>query len=210
MIKVGFLEDDQAYLHQLKQTIHLEPNIQCVYAQSTIADFWKRLPPKLSVDLLFLDIMLPDGSGIDQLGKLNRRFPRAKIIMHTQIEEQKALLKSFSNGAAGYLLKDFPPHKLPSFIQTVYKGGALLSPRMARWLIQHFQPKVDHQFPLTEKEVQLLRFFAEGYSYEETAQFMGVSIDGVKYHVKNIYNKLNVNNKVDAIRILNNLDSGLE
>lgn len=87
-------------------------------------------------------------------------------------------------------------------IKTVQNGGALISPRMARMLVEYFKPPQHTSLELlSHKEAQLLRLFYEGNTYEESASILGLSIDGVKYHVKNIYRKLNVDNKVDALRV---------
>ena len=148
----------------------------------------------------FIDIDLPGQSGTTALTKLRHRFASSSLVMLTQHESKDQLFKAFANGASGYLIKDFQITQLPKFILTVKKGGALISPQMARWIVEYFNPPKASHSDLTTNELQLLRLFAEGKSYEASAKILSISVNGVKYHVKNIYSKLNVNNKIDAIR----------
>lgn len=200
MIRIAFIEDDPFYLQGLKTAIHLQPEMVCAIAAGSIDDFWKEIPDRATLDIIFIDIDLPGRSGVEALPSLRRRFPDAELVMLTQYEDRDKLLQSFANGATGYLLKDFPIMQLPSHISTLVKGGALISPPMARYVVEYFRPPQRTSSQLTSKEVQLLRLFSEGRSYEEAAQILGLTVDGVKYRVKKIYGKLNVDNKIDAIR----------
>lgn len=202
MIKIGSIEDDLTYQQSLKASLHLEPDMTCLISAGSIEQFWKILPTRAQLDILFIDIDLPGQSGLEALPALRQRFPDADLVMLTQIEEKEQLLQAFTSGATGYLLKDFPALQLPSFIRIVRNGGALISPQMARWVIEYFNPPKANPNVITTKEEQLLKLFAEGYSYQEAANVLGISVDGVKYHVKKVYTKLNVNNKIDAIRAI--------
>lgn len=204
MIKIAFIEDDSHYLQSMRAAIHLQPEMVFTIGAGCIADFWKELPRRATLDIIFIDIDLPGQSGLEALPKLRRRFPKAELVMLTQHEERDKLLQSFTNGATGYLLKDFPIMQLPTHIHTLMKGGALISPQMARWVVEYFNPPKGTSLKLTPKELQLLRLFSEGKSYEESAHLLGLTIDGIKYRVKKIYSKLNVDNKTDAIRFIQN------
>ena len=202
MLKVAFIEDDPIYRQSISASLRLQPDVTCLVSAGSVEEFWEALPSRAEIDILFLDIDLPGQSGLEALPALRQRFPRADLIMLTQFEGREQLLQAFSSGATGYLLKDFPALQLPSFIQIVRKGGALISPQMARWVIEYFNPPKTGQASLTAKELQLLNLFADGHSYQEAAQILGISVDGVKYYVKKLYNKLNVNNRIDAIRAI--------
>lgn len=202
MIRIGFIEDDYSYLQSLRSAIQIQPEMVFAIGTGSIAEFWQKLPDRARLDILFIDIDLPGQSGLEALPKLRRRFPKAELVMLTQHEGRDQLLQSFANGATGYLLKDFPIIQLPTHIHTLMKGGALISPQMARWVVEYFNPPKGSSLKLTVKELQLLRFFSEGKSYEESAHILGITVDGVKYRVKKIYSKLNVNNKIDAIRLI--------
>lgn len=200
MIRLGFIEDDYYYLRSLQITIHLQPELVCALATQSVEQFWEELPERARLDILFIDIDLPGQSGLDALPQLRKRFPEAELVMLTQHEERDSLLQAFTRGASGYLLKDFPLNQLPAQINTLRKGGALISPRMARWIVEYFNPPKKSESPLTTKEIQLLRLFSDGKTYEEAARALRISVDGVKYRVKKIYAKLNVDNKLDALR----------
>ncbi|WP_282783323.1 response regulator [Phaeodactylibacter xiamenensis] len=200
MIKIALIEDDAAYLYSLRHRIQLQPDIRCLITASSVKSFWETLPRLASIDIVFIDIDMPEMSGIEALPGLRKRFPEANLVMLTQCEDRQALFQAFSNGADGYILKDFPVREFPDLIKVIRDGGALISPKMARWLIAYFQPAPRPESPLTPREEQLLQFFADGHSYEETASLMGITVNGVKYHVKKVYAKLNVDNRIDAIK----------
>ena len=200
MVRIGFIEDDMMYLKSLRETIHLIPNMLCTLAVNSVEEFWEKLPRYAELNIIFIDIDLPGQSGIDALPKIKKQFPRAELIMLTNYEDRDTLLKSFTLGASGYLLKDFHINAFPSLIYTLLNGGALISARMARWVIEYFQPSGTSEVVLTDKELQLLKLFSVGNSYEESADILGISVNGVKYRVKKIYTKLNVDNKIDALR----------
>jgi DNA-binding NarL/FixJ family response regulator len=200
MIKIALIEDDAAYLYSLRRLIQLEPDIRCLITALSVKAFWETLPRLASIDIIFIDIDMPEMSGIEALPGLRKRFPEAKLVMLTQCEDRQTLFQAFTKGADGYILKDFPIREFPRLIEVIRDGGALISPQMARYLVDYFRPPQNTSSKLTPKELQLLRLFSEGRSYEESAQLLGLTVDGVKYRVKQIYAKLNVNNKIDAIR----------
>lgn len=202
MIRIAFIEDDALYLQSLRAAIHLQPEMVFALGAGSVASFWEELPKRATIDIIFIDIDLPGESGLDALPKLRRRFPKSELVMLTHYEGRDQLFQSFTNGATGYLLKDFPITQLPYHIHTLKNGGALISPQMARWLVEYFTPPKSSRWELTSKEVQLLRLFSAGKSYEESASVLGITLDGVKYRVKKIYSRLNVDNKIDAIRFL--------
>ena len=201
MTKVGFIVENHQFLTNMKGAIRLQPDITCALAETSVQDFWARLPSRIKLDIIFLDIDLPGQGGLEAIATLKRRFEHAEIIILANCEDDQLLLRALSAGASGYISKEFPLAQLPQMIRTATSGGALISPRMARLLIEYFKPATKATEMLSTKEDQLLRLFFEGNTYEESAQILGLSIDGVKYHVKNIYRKLKVDNKVDALRV---------
>ena len=201
MIKVAFIAEDPLYLRRLEEVIRLQPDMQCSIAVTSMEAFWSQIPARSSVDFVFLDVYLPGQSGIEAIPALRKRFHQAEIILLANCEDENALLRSLNAGATGYLNKEFSVLQLPQMIQTVLNGGALVSPRMVRKLMELIRPTPAAYEHLKPREAQLLHLFYEGHTYEETASIMGLSVDGVKYHAKNIYRKLKVDNKIDALRI---------
>lgn len=207
MYKIGIIEDDPVTRAGLMRFIESHPDLICLLAATSLSDFWSRLPERANIDLLLIDIDLPGQSGIEGLPALRRRFPESELIMYTQSEDDQHLFQALSLGATGYLLKNFPLTELRQHIDTLLHGGALISTRMARKLIAYLNPPKRKPAPgqlLSEKEQQVLRLLAEGNNYDETAAILNLSKNGVKYHIKNIYRKLNVDNRLDAIKLWNN------
>jgi DNA-binding NarL/FixJ family response regulator len=203
MLNVAFIEADVAFLQKMQKTIQLQPGLRCLSAANSVESFFENFPTRGTLDVLFSDIQLPGKSGIEALPVLRKRFPKAEIIMLTQLEDPALLFQALSAGATGYLLKDFPVLKITAYIQSLIQGQALISPKMARHLINYFRPvQVSENSKLNAKETQMLLLFGDGKSYKETAEILDMTVDGVKYYVKRIYSKLGVSNKIDAIRLV--------
>jgi DNA-binding NarL/FixJ family response regulator len=200
MKKIGIIDDDQSFRNLIEEALHFNPHFKCLLSAESTEHFWDICPAKANIDIMLVDIDLPGESGIDALPRLARRFPEAELIMLTRIEEPKALFNALSQGAGGYLVKGFPVLQLPQLLQTIDKGGALISPLMARHLVEYFAPQNKGVDQISKREEQVLQLFKDGNSYDEVAEIMGMTLDGVRFHVKNIYKKLNVHNKIDAIK----------
>jgi DNA-binding NarL/FixJ family response regulator len=207
MIKVGFIEDDSLLVRIIEEVLHFQPEIVLLFSAKSVEDFWTLLKPRATLDVLFVDISLPGQSGLEAIPQIRQRLPNTEIIMLTHLKNEDLLFHALQSGASGYLNKDFSLTQLPQFIQMAMNGEALISPHMARKLIQYFNPPKmagETDF-LSLKERQLLHLFSDGLSYDETAQVMDISTNGLRYHVRNIYKKLNVDNKVDALRVFKSI-----
>ena len=161
-------------------------------------------------DVLLSDIGLPGLSGIDGVRRLHVLFPAMQVLMLTVHGDDDHLFEAICAGATGYLLKETPPAKLLEAIREVHTGGAPMSPEVARKVVAMFQrvapPKAeDHR--LSSRELELLKLLAEGHSYKTAAHALSLSIDGIRFHVRNIYERLHVHSKSDAV--LKALRSGL-
>lgn len=207
MIRVGFIEDDGLLVRSIEAVLHFQPEISLLFAAKSVENFWTLLKPRATLDVLFVDISLPGQSGLEAIPQIRQRLPDTEIIMLTQLKDADLLFQALQSGASGYLNKDFSLTQLPQFIQMAMNGEALISPLMARKLIQYFSPPktASETDFLSIKERQLLQLFSDGLSYDETAQVMDISTNGVRYHVRNIYKKLNVDNKVDAVRVFKSI-----
>jgi DNA-binding NarL/FixJ family response regulator len=206
MLTILIVEDDSAYRTELERVIQFQPQLKCLLSVPSGEALKELLPAKAKVDVVLLDINLPGESGLELLPFLTKRFPSAQIIMLTAIEDGTMLLKAFNRGATGYLIKDFSVIQFPRFMQVLKDGGALLSPKMAKYIVEYFNPSSLHTSSidlLSSKEVHVLRLLAEGQTYEQISELLNIGINGVRFHVKNIYRKLNVKKKLDALRIWN-------
>jgi DNA-binding NarL/FixJ family response regulator len=154
-------------------------------------------------DVVIMDIELPGMSGIEGVKEIKRRHPRSVIIMATVFEDDKNVFESLQNGAIGYLSKNVSTSELLEAIRTAHNGGSPMSPAIARKVIESLQTasvKKDPQSLLTDREREVLEHLADGKSYSAIAKAMFLSVDGVGYHIRHIYEKLQVNSRSAAVR----------
>ena len=149
-------------------------------------------------DVILLDVELPGISGIDALPKLKKVLPDAHILILTVYEQELLIFRALGNGAAGYLTKNTPPEKIVSAIHEVMEGGGPMSANIARMVISSF--KRNDASPLTRRETEILEQIATGKSRKRIADELFIDLETVKSHIKNIYHKLDVHSKADAIK----------
>jgi DNA-binding NarL/FixJ family response regulator len=152
---------------------------------------------KLNPQLVLMDIELPGMNGIQGTKEIKKACPRAQVIMVTVFEDSHYVFEALCAGATGYLTKNATPRRLERALTEALAGGAPMSMRIAKLVVQSFQLAPDSI--LTDKETEVLTGLAGGGSYKGIAQTMGISPNTVKFHVKNIYEKLQVHSREDAI-----------
>jgi DNA-binding NarL/FixJ family response regulator len=149
-------------------------------------------------DVILLDIELPGIKGVDAIHKIKKRLPDVQILMLTIYDNEDIVFKALSNGAAGYLTKDTKAEKLLESIFEIANGGSPMSASIARTVIASFQ-KNEHT-PLTLRETEILEFIAGGKSRGKIAKELFIDVETVKSHIRNIYFKLNVHSRDEAIK----------
>lgn len=162
--------------------------------------------PAIAPDVVMMDIQLQDMLGIEIIEKLRKDMPKTQFIMCTSFEDDEKIFNSLKAGAMGYLIKGESMDKILSSIRDVYNGGAPMSLSIARRVLSHFEkkrPETKDFDDLTEREKEILELLSQGLLYKEIADKKFISIDTVKKHVGNIYRKLHVSNKVEAINKFN-------
>jgi DNA-binding NarL/FixJ family response regulator len=153
-------------------------------------------------DVLLLDIHLPGMLGSDGVRLLQEKFASVQIIMLTVYAEEDKVFESICNGACGYLLKETPPARLLEAISEAHRGGAPMSPEIARKVVTLFQktgPPEKFTEQLTPQEVRLLKLLAEGYSYQGSADHLNISVNTARDYIRSIYEKLHVHSKSEAV-----------
>ena len=153
-------------------------------------------------DVVLMDIGLPGMSGIECIRKLKHLLPDAQIMMLTVFDDHDRIFESLKAGAAGYLIKKTAPEHLLRSISDLYAGGSPMSSQIARRVVEEFQrpPKrSDAAAQLTTREQEVLAKLAQGFLYKEIASAIGVSLETVRTHVRNIYSKLEVRSKIEAL-----------
>lgn len=213
-IQVAMVEDDASYITVIRRVLKEVADIQWVGSHVNPVRFLGELP-KLSADVFLLDIHMPKLSGLECIREIKQCLPDARVIMISVHDDDDYVLKAFLEGADGYLLKDSTPDQVIDAIYEAQRGGAPMSSSIARKVISILgRAESDDSRPrpvspdaptvevLTNRETEILKLLAQGRRYAEIANQICVSLDTVKTHIRNIYRKLEVRNKVEAIALL--------
>lgn len=196
VIRVSVIDDDPGIRVDLSRLIEKSEGFACVgmYAncESALDEIVADRP-----DVLLLDIELPGMTGTRGVPLFKEKLPKLEIIMLTMHEENDAVFDSLRNGASGYLVKSEPYEKLLMAIRDVRDGGSPMSMKIARMVTQSFRRKPPPE-PLSPREQEVLEKLKQGYSYQAIGDALFIEKSTVKFHIKNIYRKLHVANRVEA------------
>ena len=201
MISVGIIEDIADTRNGIAEFLDNQPNITCKVKSESVEKFLKDTPAEAIIDVLLLDIGLPGISGISGIKPIKERYPAVNIIMLTVYEDSDKIFESICSGAAGYLVKNTGLNKIKESVEDVYCGGAPMSPQIARKVLEFFNPALPSLLKqrLTSKEKEIVAGLVDGLSYKMIASANSISIETVRFHIKNIYKKLHVNCKAEVI-----------
>jgi DNA-binding NarL/FixJ family response regulator len=200
-IRIAVVEDDKTVREGLLMLLNGSPGFSCVAAYGSGEDAVAGLP-EVKPDVVLMDIHLPGISGIECILALKDQKVPGQFIMLTVFEDADAIFRSLSAGASGYLLKQTPPVKLLEAIQDVFRGGSPMSGEIARKVVQSFQhPLPDYAAAngLTKREEEILTYLMKGFFYKEIAGLLFISVETVRTHIRNIYEKLQVRTRSEAI-----------
>lgn len=196
-IRVSIIEDDKTIRDGYAYLIGQTPGYKVISTYPSFEDAAKKIAQD-DPDVLLLDVELPGISGIDALPKIKKLIPETYILILTVYEQDMLIFRALGNGASGYLTKNTPHEKIISAIHEVMEGGGPMSAHIARMVIKSFQR--NEASPLTRRETEILEQIATGKSRKRIAQELFIDLETVKSHIKNIYHKLNVHSKADAIK----------
>ncbi|MEO1712413.1 MAG: response regulator transcription factor [Bacteroidota bacterium] len=194
--EIGIIEDDPQIRQLMQMLLDATPGFQCT---RTFGSVEEGVPAflKQPVPFLLMDIDLPGQSGIEGIQWLKKEHYPGHMIMLTIHEDQEAVFDSLCAGAIGYLVKGLPPVQLIAALEEAVQGGAPMSPEIARRVVTHFHR--DPATTLTTREQEILRLLSHGENYRSIAEQLFISRNTVKTHIKNIYEKLQVNTRAEAI-----------
>jgi len=198
---VAIVEDRREIREGLAALINGTGGYSCVAAFATMEDALENIHRHLP-HVLLVDIGLPGMSGIEGISILKERHPQVLYLMLTVYDDDDRIMKALCAGACGYLLKKTPPARLLESIREVVSGGAPMSPVIARRVIdlfREYRPPADGEHDLTPHETKLLRMLVEGHNYKTLARELDVSINTISFHMKRIYEKLQVHSKSEAV-----------
>lgn len=205
-IKVGLVEDNPHLARSLKENLSAFDNVEVLFVASNGQDALQKLFT-VTPDIILMDINMPIMDGIEATRRVKHQFPNIKIIMLTVFDDGDNLFNSILAGATGYLLKDEKPGKILSAFEEAMEGGAPMSPVIASKSLQLIRGKNpdaaqnSEEFNLTKREIEVLELIAKGETYQQIADKTFISPKTVRKHIENIYQKLQVHNKVDAVRL---------
>jgi DNA-binding NarL/FixJ family response regulator len=200
MITVAIVEDIREIKEGLEILIDSEEGFTCLKTFSNGEEAVKALPG-LCPDVVLMDINLPGINGIEAVRRLKAECPDTQFIMSTVYEDDENIFESLKAGASGYLLKKTAPSKILDSITEVYHGGSPMNSQIARKVIASFQQKktIDETEILTYREKEILKQLSKGLRYKEIAAELHISMDTVRSHTRNIYEKLQVQSRTEAI-----------
>jgi DNA-binding NarL/FixJ family response regulator len=200
-IKVAIIEDDRHIRDGLARLINSTEGYRCTNAFRSMEDAlvrpWNEVP-----SVALVDIGLPGMSGIEGLKILREKYPSVSLLMLTVYEDDERIFQALCAGACGYLLKKTPPTKLLAGLSEVMEGGVPMSPEIARRVLTLFRdirPPQPVSTNLTPHELRLLKLLVEGHNYQSAATELGVSFSTINFHMQNIYGKLQVHSKAEAV-----------
>lgn len=201
MIRIAIIEDDPVTLARIARCIAVADDLEMVATAPNFAD-GAELANAGGYDVLLCDLGLPDGSGIELIRASNLRHPGADVIVITIFADQAKVISSIKAGARGYLLKDENLESCADRIREVRNGGSPISPLIARQLLRQLQPSgisEEGEATLTPRETEVLNLLARGFSYSEIAELLSLSAQTIGTHVKNLYRKLEVKSRSEAV-----------
>ncbi len=200
-IKVAIIEDQREVREGLAILINGTPGFRCTGNYRTMEDALRVISIGLP-NVILTDIGLPGMSGTEGIRILKARFPDIPIVALTVYDHEGEIFDALCAGANGYLLKNTPPARLLDCLREVLQGGAPMSPEVARRVValfREFRPPDRASHNLTQQETELLKLLIEGHNYKTAAAELSISINTVKFHLKNVYEKLQVHTKTEAV-----------
>ena len=200
MIMIAIIEDDEDIRESLKSIIETTDGFECAGAFPD-AETGLRYLTDNPADIVLMDIHLPGMDGIECVRQLKAVHPGMQFIMCTVFQNDDSIFNALKAGATGYLLKTDDPDKIIDAINELRAGGSPMTPQIARRVIESFKSPVvnDDIHLLTKREAEMLGLLAKGFRYKEIADKLFVSTETVRKHINNIYQKLHVQSRIEAV-----------
>lgn len=200
-VKVAIIEDQRDIREGLAWIVKATEGFVCTGSYRSMEEAIEKIGFDLP-DVVLTDIGLPGMSGVEGIRILKDRFPELRLLMLTVYDDDEVIFDALCAGACGYLLKKTPPARLIEGIRDAMQGGAPMSPEIASRVIKLFReirPPERADYKLTPHESRLLKMLVEGHNYKTAAAELGISVTTVAFHMRNIYDKLQVHSKSEAV-----------
>ena len=205
MIKIAIVDDNTFLQKAIQEKLAFFNKIETKFTAIEGQDLLRKLEKNHNIDLILMDIEMPKMNGIEATELVKNKFPHIKIIMLTVFDNDENIFKAIKAGADGYFLKEVNPQELFNGIQDTLSGGAAMTPSIALKTLKLLrEPMVfeteNEEIILTNREIEVLEQLSKGLKYQIIAENLFLSVGTIRKHVENIYNKLQVHNKLEAVQ----------
>ena len=206
-IKIVIVDDNSFLINAIKEKLSFFDDIQFKYAASNGKEMIQKLEQDKNIDVVLMDIEMPIMNGIEATLEIKKRYPQIKIIMLTVFDNDENIFNAIKAGADGYLLKEVDPNGLYQGIQETLSGGAAMTPSIALKTLKLLRNPIDfdsieneEEIKLSPREIDVLEQLSRGLSYSVIAENLFLSPSTVRKHIENIYSKLQVHSKLEAVQ----------
>jgi DNA-binding NarL/FixJ family response regulator len=206
-IKIGIIDDNSFLIKAIKEKLSFFDDLQIKFTAIHGEDLLQKLAENHNVDVLLMDIEMPVLNGIEATKAVKNKFPQIKIIMLTVFDNDENIFNAIKAGADGYLLKEVDPKSLHQGIHETLNGGAAMNPSIALKTLKLLRNPIEFQnaneveeITLSPREVEVLEQLSKGLSYTIIAENLFLSPSTVRKHIENIYTKLQVHSKLEAVQ----------
>jgi DNA-binding NarL/FixJ family response regulator len=207
MIKIALVDDNSFLIKTAQEKLSFFDDFEVKFTAFDGLDLIEKLTKNHNIDLILMDIEMPKMNGIDATNFVKQKFPQIKIIMLTVFDNDENIFNAIKAGADGYLLKEVNPKDLHQGILDTMNGGATMTPSIAMKTLKLFRNPVDFELvancqdiKLTTREIEVLEQLSKGLKYNLIADNLFLSVGTIRKHIENIYTKLQVHNKLEAIQ----------
>jgi DNA-binding NarL/FixJ family response regulator len=204
-IKVAIAEDNSFLRKAIQEKLSVFPDLELSFWASNGEELMQKLLQDSSIQVILMDIEMPVMNGIEAVAQVTKRYPQIKIIMLTVFDNDENIFRSIQAGANGYFLKEIDPPSLYRGILDILEGGAVMTPSIALKALKFLRnpPNFEESretINLTVREIEILEQTAKGLNYQQIGDNLFISPKTVRKHIENIYGKLQVHNKVEAVQ----------
>ncbi len=206
-IKITIVDDNSFLINAIKEKLSFFEDIHFKYSANNGKEIIQKLEQDKNIDVVLMDIEMPIMNGIEATLEIKKRYPQIKIIMLTVFDNDENIFNAIKAGADGYLLKEVDPNGLYNGIQETLSGGAAMTPSIALKTLKLLRNPIDfetieneEEIKLSSREIDVLEQLSRGLSYSVIAENLFLSPSTVRKHIENIYSKLQVHSKLEAVQ----------
>lgn len=206
-IKIAIADDNSFLIKAVKEKLSFFKDLECKFSALNGSELISKLEDNSNIDLILMDIEMPKMNGIEATSKVKKKFPHIKIIMLTVFDNDENIFNAIKAGADGYLLKEINAKDLHDGIIDTLNGGAAMNPSIALKTLKLLRNPIDlenqqeqEDIKLTKREIDVLEQLSKGLSYNLIAENLILSTGTIRKHIENIYRKLQVHNKLEAVQ----------